>query len=382
MKSALVVSFSTLSRAPRILRQIEWLGERGWTVDGLGLGDVPPEGVQHLYSAKLQPAIKRYLTYMLKRKRNRYDALFGSSIPKELLEKLGTYDLIVLNELEFAPELALRRLGTSSKPPMLYIDLHENHIATAASNIFERLAFQRYWEWQYQEFRALTSEYEGRLILTSVEGRIAGLYERDLGRSVQIIRNAPSWSELQPSSKASGPLRLVHHGMGTRNRGIEQSIRALRKVPNATLDLFLVAGRFYKLKVRVISRLAGVSARVTLHDPVPTRLIPKAINEFDLASVIIPPATENHLHALPNKFFESIQAGLGVIVGPNPSMASLVSEGRFGLVLENWSTKSLVAALLSVDRDQVQTYKQNAFKASRRFSSLEDQDTFNKILGI
>lgn len=351
-------------------------------MDGLGLGDASPEGVQHFYSAKLQPAIKRYLTYMLKRKRNRYNALFGSSIPTELLDRLGTYDLIVLNELEFAPELALRRLGTSSKPPMLYIDLHENHIATAASNIFERLAFQRYWEWQYQEFRALTSQYEGRLILTSVEGRIAGLYERDLSRSVQIIRNAPSWSELQPSSKPSGPLRLVHHGMGTRNRGIEQSIRALRKVPNATLDLFLVAGRFYKLKVRVISRLAGVSARVTLHDPVPTRLIPKAINEFDLASVIIPPATENHLHALPNKFFESIQAGLGVIVGPNPSMASLVSEGRFGLVLENWSTKSLVAALLSVDQDQVQTFKQNAFKASRRFSSLEDQDTFNKILGI
>lgn len=382
MKTALIISFSTLSRAPRILRQISWLTSKNWEVDCVGLGPTKPLGARNFFEVPLTSAWKRYLIYLLADPKSRFDSLFGKGIPSELLERVHSYDLIVLNELEYSPHELFQKLFTSPKPPMLYVDLHENHLATAASNIFEKLAFERYWNWQLAEFKSLTENYPGTMRFSSVESRIAGLYEKELHKPVAVIRNAPAWAKLSPSTTKKGKLRIVHHGMGTRNRGIETSIRALRRVPQATLDLYLVSGWFYKLKVKVLSGLFGVSARVVQHDPVPTSEIAKTINSYDLATVIIPPATENHLHALPNKFFESIQANLGLVIGPNPSMSHFVREEAIGIVLGDWSAKSLAGALGELSIEDIDKFKKSSHAASKRFSSLEDNKVFTKLLGL
>lgn len=382
MKTALIISFSTLSRAPRILRQISWLTSENWDVDCVGLGPSKPHGVRNFFEVPLIAAWKRYLVYLSSDPKSRFDSLYGRGIPSELLERVDSYDLVVLNELEYSPHELFQKLVKLPNAPMLYVDLHENHIATAASNIFEKFAFERYWNWQLAEFKSLIRNYAGAMRFSSVESRIADLYEKELGKRVAVIRNAPSWAQLSPSATKNGSLRLVHHGMGTRNRGIETSIRALRRVPQASLDLYLVCGWFYKLKVKFLSGLFGVGDRVTLHDPVPTNEIPATINSYDLATVIIPPATENHLHALPNKFFESIQANLGLVIGPNPSMSHFVQQESIGIVLKDWSAKSLAHALNELSIEEINKFKNSSNAASKRFSSLEDQKVFRALLGI
>lgn len=41
---------------------------------------------------------------------------------------------------------------------------------------------------------------------------------------------------------------------------------------------------------------------------------------------MIPPATFNHIWCLPNKFFDFLQARLGIVTGPSPERARIVDE--------------------------------------------------------
>jgi len=379
LKSALVISFTHLERDPRILRQIDWLSSNGWQIDALGLG-AKPESISNMYSVALVPSLRRYLAYLFLKPSERFDSLYGNGLPLELGAKLKSYDLVILNELEYAPLTEIQKLESNTKKPILYIDLHENHLSTAASNVFEMFAFSKYWKWQLAKVDDLIASYSGPLRISSVESRIAKRYSNHFRRDVSVIRNAPSWHDLAPSETFEGRLRLVHHGMGTRNRGIETTIRAISSLPNVSLDLYLVAGRFYKLKLEILTTLTFTRKRVHVHQPVPTIAIPETINKYDLASVIIPPATENHLHALPNKFFESIQGRLAIVTGPNPSMAEIVDKEDIGVVLEDWSVRSLRTALKSIRRDDILKWKMNSDRVSSEYSSDSDREKFLRII--
>lgn len=77
----------------------------------------------------------------------------------------------------------------------------------------------------------------------------------------------------------------------------------------------------------------------------------------------------NNANALPNKFFDYVQARLGVIVGPSPEMSWVVHERSLGLVTGEFSTRSLTAALNTLDPLQVAEWKDAAGRAARPLSS-------------
>jgi hypothetical protein len=173
----------------------------------------------------------------------------------------------------------------------------------------------------------------------------------------------------------------VHHGVGTTHRGIEASIIAMRSIPKRfTLNFHLVAGPMYLLKIRMLAFVCGVSQRVKFHEPVPTRSIAGNVNKYDIALVVIPPITENELHALPNKFLESIQGRLAIVTGPNPSMAGIVNGAEIGVVLNGWSYRDIAKGLTDLEPARISFYKSNAGKISKRYSSLSDKKTFLKCV--
>lgn len=72
-----------------------------------------------------------------------------------------------------------------------------------------------------------------------------------------------------------------------------------------------------------LKKLAGNRA-VEFLPTVPTQQISTFINQFDLGLFIVEPVNFNYTHALPNKFFEFIQARLGIVIGPSPEMKRIV----------------------------------------------------------
>jgi hypothetical protein len=85
--------------------------------------------------------------------------------------------------------------------------------------------------------------------------------------------------------------------------------------------------------------------------------------------VFLPPTNFNLANALPNKFFEAVQARLGVIVGPSPAMVSLVREYGFGTVTEDFTTDALTATLKSLTPELVSGWKQAAHEAAHALSA-------------
>jgi len=129
-----------------------------------------------------------------------------------------------------------------------------------------------------------------------------------------------------------------------------------------TLDLILVpADPDY---LRELHRLGSSNPRVRFLPPVPMLEIPATLNAYDLGLYLLEPNSFNNRHALPNKFFEFIQARLAIAIGPSPEMARLVRQHDLGIVSADFSPQSLAASLNALTSAQIATCKANSHRAA------------------
>ena len=192
------------------------------------------------------------------------------------------------------------------------------------------------------------------------------------------LRNSAPLQDLKPIKTDMENINLVHHGVGTTHRGIEQAIRVLAELPdNFSLNLLLVASRPYFKKLESLALAHKVSHRVRFLEPVPTVGISQRINEFDIALVVNPPITVSEYRAMPNKFFESIQASLMIVVGPNPEMSQIVRDASNGIVLPDWEDASLLVALKGLAAQDIASAKHSSYLIRREMSSQSDRVLFN-----
>lgn len=379
-KRALILTYKTVFNTPRVLKEINWLTEEGWTVDTLGLGEILASNGRH-FPIGLPGALTRYFSYLFLSNERRFSHLVGSRIPQNLSGSLSDYDLLIVHDLTLLPWVNLRNVIASTDGPSIWIDLHENHVDSLSRNFLEKVAFESYRKWELSFLEEIARTRATRIVFSSVSPWISERFQELLGQKVITLRNAPKLQDLPPSPTSQERISLVHHGVGTTHRGIEQAIRALKQLPERfTLHLMLVASWGYMAKLRMIAAANGVSNRVEFMKPVPTVDISKTINQFDVALVVNPPITVSELRALPNKFFESIQASLALVVGPNPEMGEFVNKHGNGFVLKDWSTESLLDVLNGVAADEIRNAKFASFLIREEASVLREQVLFTKVL--
>lgn len=374
----LILSFSQVHKDPRILRQIKWVRELGHSrVVVIGSGRLPA-GADEFYPVQVKRTLARYFGYFIRVPRRRFDYFFGKAL-KAIEADLPTPELLIVNEVEFLGWSLLNREDIATTPT--YLDLHEDHIHDAHSNMAEAFAFKKFWLWQTANLISFVKSRRAGLFITSVETEIARTYADAFEREVSVIMNAPDYVELTPSSTQVQNIKLVHHGIGTRNRGIETSIVALKELPsNYSLTLILIQNWAYRLKLEVIARLHGVRSRVTIRGGAPLSELPRVLNQFDLGLVLQSDATVNHLNSLPNKLFESIQGRLAIVCGPNPAIKAIVETHALGVASKSWDVVDVRSAILSLSAEGIEKHKNNSSDAARILSSSESQRVFNQGL--
>jgi glycosyltransferase involved in cell wall biosynthesis len=191
---------------------------------------------------------------------------------------------------------------------------------------------------------------------------IALEYEKDFGRRPDVVLSTPFYSELKSREDVSMPVRMVHHGVANRSRGLENMILSIGGVGERyTLDLYLVGDPNY---IHELTEMSRSFSNVFLRDPVSFRGIHDMLCAYDLGFSYIQPDEFNYLYALPNKLFEYIQAGLGVIVGPSPEMSSIVIEFGCGAVSGDFSVQSMVELLSSLSDSEIIDMKRASRVAS------------------
>lgn len=81
---------------------------------------------------------------------------------------------------------------------------------------------------------------------------------------------------------------------------------------------------------------------------------------------ILPPRTFNDLHAMPDKFFDFIGAGLAVTVAPSLNMAQITNDNGIGWVATDFEPQTFARLLDTITLEQIE---------QRRSASLKLRET-------
>lgn len=375
---ALVITAKVVASAPRVLREIRALTQNGWDVDTVGFGG-KPDGVRSHKRVPQVGAFERYLSYLVPAHRLRFEMTLGRRYKFLDSSFTSPYQLVIIHEPTLFPLEGLLA-ATQGLGHRVHVDLHENHLDSLSRTPFEKLFFGSYRRWELRHLDRFVLQENSLTTFSTCSDSIAKLYAKRWSRSVHTVRNAPPYEDLLPS-KVGEPIRLVHHGVATRDRFHFEYIRAIAVSQGFfELHFYLLGGTRHIKKLARLAKKLGVSHRVFFHSPVPTRAIAQEINGYDVGLIVIPPVTKNEELALPNKLFESAQARLALISGPNPDMADLLRKWGNGVVLDDWSVEALVDCLEAIKPEQVERMKLRSNDAAWALSSESDSHTILKVM--
>lgn len=350
LRQVVILSYSDIESDPRILRQIRVL-KNNFNVEITVIGCGNPIPQVNFIRVPIPSILGRYVGYLIRNHGARQWYFFDRHLDAEVRSKILNADLVVCNEIEFLPTIK-----NAARERALLVDLHEHHLAGVHSGLAEKIAFGRFKRWQLGHLPRIIETSVPRLV-TSVSEEIADKYSAWLaGEKVHSVVNSsarlPQAAESSIPRKIHGEVRMVHHGMGRKNRGIELAVTALGLLPgHFTLHLLLRTNWIFRLRILLLARLHNVHTRVTFHNPVPFAELVAKLTEFDLSLVPGSNATEHDIYAFPNKLFESIQARLPLVVGPNPSVSRVVGSYRIGTVATDWTSRALYEAVISLEED-------------------------------
>ncbi|GAA2235041.1 glycosyltransferase family 4 protein [Rarobacter faecitabidus] len=341
-KKLLILSFSPIASDARVLKQVRGLSS-DFDVTTCGYGDAPAGVAEHLQIPSSTPN-RPFGGYL---RLHAYSAAYwlmpSVRAAKSAIGKRA-FDIVLANDVEAVP------LALSLRPHRgVHADLHEYSPLLHEDIPAWRALQTPYLNWLCRRHVSRAASW------STVSRGLAEQYEREFGFRPELVTNAAPFEELSPSS-TSERIRLVHSGVGMRDRFLETLVEAVTAAHvDVSLDLYLVPNEpAYVDELR--SNVAG-NPRVTVHDPVPYADLARTLNGYDVGVHLLPPVNFNNRWALPNKLFDYVQARLGVLIGPSPEMAHYVNEYGIGKVADGFASGDLTVAIDQLTPDRVSAWK-------------------------
>ncbi|MBT2485395.1 MULTISPECIES: glycosyltransferase [unclassified Microbacterium] len=381
-RTALVLSYSDIASDPRVRREIDWLVDDGWVVDTLGLGEHPTDEVRDHFAladplAWTRGRVGALLVHLLLPARMRFRALMTARVPRVLRERVrsGHYDLVVFNELEFAPWVDDSRDFTPEAGRGLrHLDLHEYHNPDVRrQNLGGKITGPQY---RWTRSHIGSAGFTSRTVVNTPIGR---LYADEFGIAVPAeVRNAPPYvSDLEPSAVDADDIRLLFHGLPSWSRGFTEILAAMRELPpRFSMTFMLTSNPAVHAHLRSELETHPARERIRIVPPAPMREIAQRINEYDVEIVFYRPKGINLQYAMPNKFFEAAQGRLALVVGETETMAPIVRQYGHGVVVPEFTAESLRDTLAGLDAERVREMKEKAAEAAAAMNSETEGRAF------
>ncbi len=360
-----VLSYSPIARDPRVLRQVRLFSSFADVVT-VGYGPTPDGVVEHVeIPESVRPwRTKRLRAPVLFALRWWSRLYFGSPRVKFVQQAVaaGSMDVVVANdELAVPVALTLRPRGG------VHADLHEYSPRVGEDRPGWRRRVAPFMRWAVRQVRKADT-------VTTVAPGLAKEYQREFGLNCAVVPNAAQYRDDLAPTAVPEPIRLVHIGIAGRARKLENMIDGValleQRRPGAfTLDIIVAPGEadyIEELKAHAAD-VAPQSARVL--PPVPYNQMVDTLAAYDMGVFISPATTFNLEHALPNKFFEYVQARLAVLVGPSPEMGPYVREHGFGVIAEGFTAEFMADVLEDLTPTEVSELKVAADQAAQTLSA-------------
>ncbi len=348
--AAAVIGFSPLHGDARVRRQIRALSSL-CDVTAMGFTDPGIAGVRFVDVNRRPLTVpgKAGTALLLKagcfEAVNRSDEAVGHTADAL---KGRDFALIVANDVDALP-VALAH-GRGAK---ILFDAHEY-----APREHEQRFLWRFFVQRYREHLCRTGipRVDG---MTTVGPAIAEAYARAFGVRPAIVLNAPYHRATPCTPRSDRLIRMVHHGIAVPQRRLETLIDAMAHLDDRfRLDFMLVPSRPRCLAA--LKRRAASDRRISFVPPVASDEIVRTLSDYDVGVCAVPPEGFSLRHALPNKFFDFIQARLCIAIGPSPEMKRLVERHDLGVVAADFTAESLAEVLGALDRPRVEAFRRAA----------------------
>ncbi len=366
LPSLLILTFSPIRSDPRVLKQVE-LFKNKYQVSTCAYGAAPDGVEQHFALSEDSRGWPSDKVGLISRQYGRvYDGLPAVQAAKAILPK-GRFDVIVANDLNTLP-LALElepRLG-------VHADLHEFAPREKEDNLKWRVFIAPFMRWLCSRYLSQASS------VTTVSQGIAEEYTKDYGVPVRVVTNAAPYSdgEVRPVGEK---IRLIHSAAGQRYRKLENFVEAMKDAPDwLSLDMIVMPNE--PDYVAELKAQAASVPSIRFRDPVPYKELVRTLSDYDVSIVFLPPTNFNLKNALPNKFFEAVQARIGLIVGPSPAMVGLVEEHGLGAITKDFSAASLHETLLALTPETILEWKKAADAAARPLSAESQVEVWESAI--
>ena len=207
---------------------------------------------------------------------------------------------------------------------------------------------------------------DGRMTVCDSLGKY--FRERYGATGFKTVLNVPSLAQLVPPellSRRRERRKLLYHGAYVAYRGLEEIIRAVRRIDNADV-LFRGIGA-HQFKLKELCHAEGVDDRITFAPPVPVAEMISAASDCDIGLNPFVPVCKNTEYALPNKFFEYMMAGLACASSDLVEMRQLSCRLRVGVTFPSLEPTEIAACLnrLLSRPAVIDEYRHNAHEAAR-----------------
>lgn len=365
MRTILIICYSPLHRDPRVLRQIRSLNKK-FRIFTAGLSNPSVPVANHVqlslyHRNKIQKLLK--LFYILLGK---YDKVYWNQIRLRELQNLSRLDfhLIIANDIDSLP-IAYKL--TQIKCAKLIFDAHEFYPDFGQKNLISLI--------NRKVILDICHNYLGKVgCMFVVSKGIQKEYRKKFGIESFIIRNSTDYHNLD-TSDVKHKISLVHHGLAHPARKLEILVDLMEYLnPRFELHFYLVVKEQYERYFHFLKEKAfKYRSRIFFHQPVNTSEIPEELNKYDLGIFILPWTSTNYKYALPNKFFEFIQARLGVIIGPSPDMKTYVEEYGLGVVSKSYDVTHISMLLNKLSISEIKKFKNNSDKFAKDLSFQNDE---------
>ena len=348
----LLLSYSHIERDSRVLKHVHFFKKSGYDVTVCGY-EMPrnkrfnlTEKIKYIYNIFVCPE-------------KSVEILYGNLTPQR-----AKYHIIICNDWNTLP-LGFR-IAEKTGAKLVY-DSHE--MATRQYGI-------RMPKW-YFLIKPLACFIEKKYIrsaglVSAVSPGIVDALRKKYGLdNVMLLRNIPlpvSEGERPGDQKLSnGDIAIYYHGWVFRHRGIKTLAEAVRRVKHVSLYLRLVGDDQWMRKKY------GKDRNIIFLDPLPPKELGRSLPRFDIGTALLPPTSFNHIHALPNKFFEYVLNGLPVLASEeNISMAQLIKKYGLGFVIPRFTLKEMVKFLKSLTRERINGQKEK-LEGSGYHVSVEEE---------
>ncbi len=265
------------------------------------------------------------------------------------------YDLIVAIDLDTIAGCAM---GKKLRGGKLFFDSHEYF--PGLPELVGRPLISKVWT-KIQDIFVHSAD-----VCATVCQGIADIFKQKYDVDFLVVRNAPLADREVDTPlanvEANRPFTLLYQGAVNIGRGVEETIRAMKQLPDCRL--LIVGSGDIVSQCKQLSEELRVTDRVIFCGRRPFAELAKYMSQADLGLVLSADTCINQHFVLPNRIFDFVHATLPILANRLPEMSRIVEGENVGLCIDSISPDEIVSAVGQIRSDisRIGVWKQNMLR--------------------